>query len=265
MQATALMAVLSPMVANAMFSSTTEITADYNVTKTGVLNNASNLFAAKYSIVGGSAATASYDPAFTVEQFSGSAILAALDAAAGTPGAPITGLNSVTLNLYDGDEPPPQYIQYSTSVAGGLAFQFASSAAGLTQGASTPVFDTSAAGGAGGLDTQLGALDSLGTATYTPTVDNTNLAFSLSGTAGYNDILNAINSGSNFYIAVEGTTTTVAADFGGQYGDSYYASNPTGEAYTPSLTVSVPEPASLGILATSGLFLLGRRRRTASV
>jgi hypothetical protein len=131
------------------------------------------------------------------------------------------------------------------------------------------VFDTSAAGGAGGLDTQLGALDSLGTATFTPTADNTNLAFALSGSAGYSDLLNAINSGSNFYIAVEATTPTASAEFGGQYGDTYYAgsSNPLNSAlaYTPSLTVSVPEPTSLGILAASGLFLLGRRRRTASV
>jgi hypothetical protein len=167
------------------------------------------------------------------------------------------------LNLYDGNEPPPQYSQSATSVAGGIAFYYANATVPLSLQAASPTFDTTSAGGAGGLDTQLGSLDSLGTANYVPTTNDTNLAYALSGTAGYNDLLNAIDTGSNFYIAVDATSTTTTAAFGGQYGSLYGPSSTNGFAATPTITVSasVPEPASLGLLATTGLMLLGRRRR----
>jgi hypothetical protein len=265
LKSSALFLVLAPVVSNAA-TSTTTVSSTFYVTPTGVSPGGSTTNG-KFSYLGGSAATADVGPSFVVEEFSGSAILSSLDAANGTPATPVSSLSGVTLNLYDGNEPPPQYSQYATSVAGGIAFEFANASVPLSLQAASPTFDTTAAGGAGGLDTQLGSLASLGTANYVPAVNDTNLAYALSGTTGYTDLLNAINSGSNFYIAVEATSTTTTAAFGGQYGSAYGPTSQNGFAATPTITVSgaVPEPASLGLLGMSGLFLLGRRRQVVSV
>jgi hypothetical protein len=211
--------------------------------------------------VGGNAtSTPNDDPSFVVYQENGATLLSALQSASGVPGGTVNSISSLSLNLAD----VTGYTS-ATAAAGSFVFSYAAYATTPLSLASTPyatpAYDTTQVGG---LSTQFGSTDSLGTGTYTPAAVNTVTAYPLSGSAGFSDITNAIDSGSNFYLIVSAGTSTTSAALGGYYG---YSSTiiPPANLTINATVAAVPEPTSLGLLATSGLMLLGRRRRTASV
>jgi hypothetical protein len=252
--AVVLVAVL-PAIAGAA-SVTDPFSYSYSVTANGVSPEGITNTGRFVFVGGSSTSTTNVDPSFAVYQVNGAAVLASLQTASGVAGGTVSSINGLSINLPD----ETTYGGNPTEVAGSLVFSYAPNTTALTVQSATPVFDSTQVGG---LSTQLGALDPLGTGTYTPVALNTYTDFPLSGTAGFTDITNAIDSGSTFYIAVAAGTSTTQADFGGYYGLSPYLAAAN---LTVNATVSpVPEPASLGLLGTCGLMLLGRRRRQVAL
>jgi len=259
LKAAGLLGLLLPVVSAEATTITSTSTTSYFVTPTGINGNSLQGY---YDYVGGNASTGANNPSFTIYQENGATLLSSLQAASGITGGTVSSITGLNLNLADesgnglGGDP---------ETAGSLVFSYASYAttplsfAGVPY--TTPAYDTTQVGG---LSNQFGSTDSLGTATYTPGTSGTVTAYPLSGSAGLSDITNAIDSGSNFYIIVSAGTSTTSAALGGYYG---YSSTiiPPANLTINATVAAVPEPTSLGLLATSGLMLLGRRRRTASV
>lgn len=255
LKAAGLLGLLFPVVSAEATTVTSSFPASYYVTPSGVASS-SNIGRLVY--VGGNATSTPNDlPSFVVYQENGAALLSSLQSASGITGGTVSSITSLNLNLSD-----ESTYGGTTPAAGSLVFSYAGYATTPLSLAnvpySTPAYDTTKIGG---LSNQFGSTDSLGTGTYTPAVANTVTAYPLSGSAGFSDITSAIDSGSNFYIIVSAGTSTTSADLGGYAGLNPYLvpSNLTINA----TVAAVPEPASLGLLATSGLMLLGRRRRMA--
>jgi len=251
------LALLSPMYSHAA-TTTSAFAASYYVTGSGVSSNSA---LGRFEYVGGNGLASSTNlPSFAVYQVNGASLLSSLQSASGVAGGTVTSISSLGLNLSDENN-----YGGTTPAAGSLAFYYASySTTPLSEASvpyATPAYDGTQVGG---LSTQFGNTDPLGTATYTPTAGNTITTYPLTGSTGYADIASAIDSGSNFYLIVTAGTATTSADFGGYSG----LFGPQGQTFlapsnlSVSATVSaVPEPASLGLIGTAGLMLLGRRRR----